>query len=166
MRQKVFVCVLILISCFYSCKDDDSPTQYLQIVAELPVYCANSNEQGLISKDELVNKVFVYNSKEDVKNNFTEAFLNKFPDYLHIDFTKYSLLVKTSIVDYEILNKKISFYLKNRDTQNIYHYQIDYYVGEQCADNEYFIERSAIVVDKIMGNNIVESGYSYSKQYK
>ena len=135
-------------------------------MTELPTYYGKSNEQELISEDELVNKVFIYNSKKEVENNLTETFLNEFPDYLYIDFTKYSLLVKTSIVDYEVLKKKMSFYLKNENTQNVYLFQIDYYVGEQCADNEYFIERTAIVVNRIKGNSIIEFGSSYTKQYK
>ena len=116
----------------------------------------------MIGDNEIVNKIIILNSKEDAINNFTESFLDSYPEYLQIDYNKYSVLVRTAPVDYNIINRNISLLFYK--TSNSYQYYIDYLVGDVCDVNDYYIERMAIVIDKILSHSKIEVGSSISKK--
>ena len=116
----------------------------------------------MIGDNEIVNKIIILNSKEDAINNFTESFLDSYPEYLQIDYNKYSVLVRTAPVDYNIINRNISLLFYK--TSNSYQYYIDYLVGDVCDVNDYYIERTAIVIDKILSHSKIEVGSSISKK--
>ena len=166
MKNIVFCSILyIIIYCFCSCDNDNRPVvKNLPIETELPVYINKNNKPGLINDNEIKRQVLVLNSEEEVKANLTNVFLNEYTDYLDIDFTKYSLLIKTSIIDYKILRRKINYYYTSENNRDYYNLQIDYYVGDQFSEKEFLIERVGIVVDKIKNNSTIEFKTSYSKK--
>ena len=147
---------------FGSCnKEMDSPIENIAIKEELPIYISKKNSNKLICDNEIVNKIIILNSKEDALNNFTESFLVSYPEYLQIDYNRYSVLVRTAPVDYNVINRNISLLFQK--TSNCYRYQIDYLVGDVCDVNDYYIERTAIVIDKILSHTKIEVGSSISK---
>lgn len=156
--NSVFFTDCFLCSCD---KEIDYPTENIPIVEEPPVFYCKKSQNELIGDNEIVNKIIILNSKEDAINNFTESFLASYPEYLQMDYNKYSVLVRTAPVDYNIINRNIS--LLFHKTSNSYRYQIDYLVGDVCDVNDYFHERTAIVIDKILSHSKIEAGSSISK---
>lgn len=67
----------------------------IEIVKELPVYCSQLDSSELVSADEINWEAIAFQSEDEVKNYFSEAFLQAYPDYLKVDFSKYTLLVRT-----------------------------------------------------------------------
>ncbi len=146
MSKKLLYCFLCL-SFLLACKRDAQYFMENINIKELPIFCSSINENKLIPKDEIKNKVLILNSKEDVIENISESFLHEYPNYLDIDFEKYTLLVRTSYVDYHVINRKVS--LIKETCCNYYHLQIRYEVGEILPENNYSVERIAIISEKI-----------------
>lgn len=158
----IFIVFSLQIIFFSSCnKEIDYPVDNIQIIEELSIFYCKKNQNELIGDNEIVNKIVILNSKEDAINNFTESFLESYPEYLQIDYNKYSVLVRTAPVDYNIISRNISFLFHK--TSNTYQYQIDYLVGDVCDVDDYYIERTAIVIDKILSHSKIEVGSSISK---
>lgn len=164
-----FVILNVLAVCFLSfcsCSKEDQPrTKNIPIISELEIYYRKNLPQELIKEKEIINKVLILNSEDEVEKEFTPSFLDEFRDYTNIDFNKYTLLVRTSIVDYEIMNRKIFFYKKITEGIESFNLQIDYYVGNQCSENEYYIERVAVIIDKLENIKKIEIGTSITENY-
>lgn len=163
IKWLIFVAFFLQIIFFSSCnKEIDYPIDNVQIIEELSIFYCKKDQNELIGDNEIVNKIIILNSKEDAINNFTESFLDSYPEYLQIDYNKYSVLVRTAPVDYNIINRNISLLFYK--TSNSYQYYIDYLVGDVCDVNDYYIERTAIVIDKILSHSKIEVGSSISKK--
>ena len=113
------------------------------------------------SGDDLTHnfEVLLLNSQEDVQTYVEKRFLDAYPDLLNVDFSKYSLIVWTDFVFYDIRNRDIFVYWDN--TYGCYRFFVDYKVGELC-DYDPYIERIAIVVDKMESGTKIEKGYGIS----
>ena len=102
MYWLVLLCCVLLTTT--GCQHD--PVVYaerIEIVKELPVYCSQLDSSKLVSADEINWETIAFQSEDEVKTYFSEAFLQAYPDYLKVDFSKYTLLVRTyyDFRDYE-----------------------------------------------------------------
>lgn len=164
MKMKnIFGMILLLLTfCFVSCnKETEYYLEEVTILEELPVFYSKYNQNELISKNEIINKVLILNSCEDVQETFSKEFLAAYPSYLQVDYDKYSLLVRTAPVDYNLINRNIR--LLRDKVSDCYRYQVDYRVGDICDENDFYVERTAIVINKIDQNSKIEVSYSISK---
>lgn len=161
INKKVRFVVLLLLSILFVRCDKEFHDQIIPIIENMPVYYCNNKENKLIEDHEIVNKILVLNSREDVENNFTKAFLNLYPQYLQVDYDKHSVLVRTAPVDYEIISRNIYLLFQ---TDNKYRYNIDYTVGAILNVENYYIERTAIVVNKIPLDSNIEVTYGINKR--
>lgn len=161
-KRLILLTVLLLTLILNSCdKNSYHPTERISILKEIPIFFCKKNQNKLIDDSEIVNEIKILNSKEDAESNFTKAFLESYPEYTQVDYSKYSVLVRTAPVDYNIINRKISLLFYK--TSKIYQYQVDYLVGDICDVDDYYIERTAIIINKIPSNTRIEAGYSILK---
>ncbi len=159
MYKKLLYCFLGL-SLLFACKKEELYYENIEIY-ELPIFFTPVNENKLIPKDEIKNKVLILNSENEVLENFSKSFLDEHPGYLDINFDKYTLLVRTSYVDYQIRNRTIEL-LKERYS-NSYLLEICYEVGEICSEDNYNVERIAILTKKLNNESNIEAVIALSK---
>lgn len=133
----------------------------LTIHETFPIYFEKLDCDTLLLQDDLTHnfEVLLLNSQEDVQTYVEKRFLGAYPDLLNVDFSKYSLIVWTDFVFYDIRNRDIFVYWDN--TYGCYRFFVNYKVGELCDDDPY-IERIAIVVDKMESGTKIEKGYGIS----
>ncbi|MGL4367212.1 MAG: hypothetical protein ACRCTQ_02865 [Brevinemataceae bacterium] len=159
MKKIIRLFFLTIPILFIHCNKGIEPTiKEFIINYELPVYFVINNQNNLIPQNQINNKIMHFNTKKEVQSYFTETFLENYPDYLNVDFSKYSLLVQTTCVYYNINKRVIRFYWSN--TEKKYRYNVDYYTTTVCDDESYYIERTAIIIDKIEGPLTIEASYS------
>lgn len=133
----------------------------LTIHETFPIYFEKLDCDTLLLQDDLTHnfEVLLLNSQEDVQTYVEKRFWDAYPDLLNVDFSKYSLIVWTDFVFYDIRNRDIFVYWDN--TYGCYRFFVNYKVGELCDDDPY-IERIAIVVDKMESGTKIEKGYGIS----
>ena len=148
------VVLLFLISC-----TNEFPTREQVVIQEmLPTFFCKKDSSTWVAKEEIKNKVLVLNSEKEVSENIQTSFLENYPSYLNVDFDNYTLLVITDMIGYEIVDRDICI---TKDLlQHSYHFQIDYIAGNPFEGNDYYIERIAVVVDKIEDNAKITYGTS------
>lgn len=148
------ICMLFALCCMLlimiSCQHD--PVVYaerIEIVKELPVYCSLLDSSKLVSADEINWEAIAFQSEDEVKNYFSEAFLQAYPDYLEVDFSKYTLLVRTYF-DFRDYEKREFSLVKNMEEKVLY---FSIYTENVVSDNpkpeKVYIERIAFVVEKL-----------------
>lgn len=142
-----FCCVLLTT---VGCQHD--PVIYaerIEIVKELPVYCSQLDSSELVSADEINWEAIAFQSEDEVKNYFSEAFLQAYPDYLKVDFSKYTLLVRT-YYDFRDYEKREFSLVKNMEEKILY---FSIYTENVVSGNPepeiVYIERIAFVVEKL-----------------
>lgn len=152
--MKQFMYWLVLLCCVLltatGCQHD--PVVYaerIEIVKELPVYCSQLDSSKLVSADEINWETIAFQSEDEVKNYFPEAFLQAYPDYLKVDFSKYTLLVRT-YYDFRDYEKREFSLVKNMEEKILY---FSIYTENVVSDNpepeKVYIERIAFVVEKL-----------------
>ena len=153
--------ILLLILCISCSKGVKYVSMPLTIHETFPIYFEKLDCDTLLLQDDLTHnfEVLLLNSQEDVQTYVEKRFLDAYPDLLNVDFSKYSLIVWTDFVFYDIRNRDIFVYWDN--TYGCYRFFVDYKVGELCDDDPY-IERIAIVVDKMESGTKIEKGYGIS----
>ncbi len=121
----------------------------IEIVKELPVYCSQLDSSELVSADEINWEAIAFQSEDEVKNYFSEAFLQAYPDYLKVDFSKYTLLVRT-YYDFRDYEKREFSLVKNMEEKILY---FSIYTENVVSGNPepeiVYIERIAFVVEKL-----------------
>lgn len=134
----------------------------IEIVKELPAYYCLIDSSKLISPDDLEWEAVLFNSEEEVKAYFSDAFLQAYPDYLKVDFSKYTLLVRTYF-DFMDYDKRIFTLTKNSEGKMLY-FHVSYVGGNMIADKptpvEVYVERLAFVVEKLNEDYSVKTIYS------
>ena len=109
MKQKITTIILLMAAFagLTSCNEDNDPViaQYLEIVDELPTYYKLNSQNTLIHVEGNADtEIKVLNSTDEVRSYISEDFLAAYPDYLAVDFSQYSLLVKTAPVFPYVIN--------------------------------------------------------------
>lgn len=144
----IFFCCVLLTT--VGCQHD--PVIYaerIEIVKELPVYCSLLDSSELVSADEINWEAIAFQSEDEVKNYFSEAFLQAYPDYLKVDFSKYTLLVRT-YYDFRDYEKREFSLVKNMEEKILY---FSIYTENVVSGNpeleKVYIERIAFVVEKL-----------------
>lgn len=145
---------LVLLSCVLltttGCQHD--PVVYaerIEIVKELPVYCSPLDSSKLVSVDEINWETIAFQSEDEVKNYFSEAFLQAYPDYLKVDFSKYTLLVRT-YYDFRDYEKREFSLVKNMEEKILYFsIYTENVVSDDPEPEKVYIERIAFVVEKL-----------------
>ncbi len=145
--------LVAILPCLTACSDDDNPVvaQYLDIVRRLPIYYEPSGDNNLIpsSPDNAGDEVLLLNSDDEVRSHISDSFLQAYPEYLSVDFGRYSLIVKTSYKFPYVINTSES------EFSIIYNpYRQCWQVSEiiyptDTLENDYYVERVALVVDKL-----------------
>lgn len=160
--KRVCSYLLLLILCMSCSREVKYLSTSLTIHETLPIYFEKLDCDTLLLQDDLTYHfdVLLLNSQEDVQTYVEKHFLDVYPEYLQVDFSKYSLIVWTDFVFYEIINRDIAIYRNNSD--DFYSFYVNYDVGELC-DNDPYIERIAIVTDKIESGTKIERRYSISR---
>ena len=148
MYWLIFFCCVLLTT--VGCQHD--PVIYaerIEIVKELPVYCSQLDSSELVSADEINWEAIAFQSEDEVKNYFSEAFLQAYPDYLKVDFSKYTLLVRT-YYDFRDYEKREFSLVKNMEEKITY---FSIYTENVVSGNPepeiVYIERIAFVVEKL-----------------
>ncbi len=148
MYWLIFFCCVLLTT--VGCQHD--PVIYaerIEIVKELPVYCSQLDSSELVSADEINWEAIAFQSEDEVKNYFSEAFLQAYPDYLKVDFSKYTLLVRT-YYDFRDYEKREFSLVKNMEEKILY---FSIYTENVVSGNPepeiVYIERIAFVVEKL-----------------
>ena len=148
MYWLIFFCCVLLTT--VGCQHD--PVIYaerIEIVKELPVYCSQLDSIELVSADEINWEAIAFQSEDEVKNYFSEAFLQAYPDYLKVDFSKYTLLVRT-YYDFRDYEKREFSLVKNMEEKILY---FSIYTENVVSGNPepeiVYIERIAFVVEKL-----------------
>ena len=159
--KRVCSYILLLFLCISCSKGVKYVSMPLTIHETFPIYFEKLDCDTLLLQDDLTHnfEVLLLNSQEDVQTYVEKRFLDAYPDMLNVDFSKYSLIVWTDFVFYNIRNRDIFVYWDN--TYGCYRFFVDYKVGELCDDDPY-IERIAIVVDKMESGTKIEKGYGIS----
>lgn len=162
MKKLIFFSLFLIFFC--NCDKNSEVTLIpLRVITELPVYYVNNNSSTLITEKDIDDNVLILNSEIKVKDYFSDTFLHEYPEYLDVDFSKYSLLIKTSWITYKVSDRKIHFYLEKTNHQKIYKFQVDYSIDSLSIEEGYYIERIAIVVNKIDTNSVIEFWNSSQK---
>ena len=153
--------ILLLFLCISCSKGVKYVSMPLTIHETFPIYFEKLDCDTLLLQDDLTHnfEVLLLNSQEDVQTYVEKRFLDAYPDLLNVDFSKYSLIVWTDFVFYDIRNRDIFVYWDN--TYGCYRFFVNYKVGELCDDDPY-IERIAIVIDKMESGTKIEKGYGIS----
>ncbi len=148
MYWLIFFCCVLLTT--VGCQHD--PVIYaerIEIVKELPVYCSQLDSSELVSADEINWEAIAFQSEDEVKTYFSEAFLQAYPDYLKVDFSKYTLLVRT-YYDFRDYEKREFSLVKNMEEKILY---FSIYTENVVSGNPepeiVYIERIAFVVEKL-----------------
>lgn len=159
--KRVCSYILLLFLCISCSKGVKYVSMPLTIHETFPIYFEKLDCDTLLLQDDLTHnfEVLLLNSQEDVQTYVEKRFLDAYPDLLNVDFSKYSLIVWTDFVFYDIRNRDIFVYWDN--TYGCYRFFVNYKVGELCDDDPY-IERIAIVVDKMESGTKIEKGYGIS----
>ena len=130
MYWLIFFCCVLLTT--VGCQHD--PVIYaerIEIVKELPVYCSQLDSSELVSADEINWEAIA------------------FPDYLKVDFSKYTLLVRT-YYDFRDYEKREFSLVKNMEEKILY---FSIYTENVVSGNPepeiVYIERIAFVVEKL-----------------
>ena len=81
----------------------------LTIHETFPIYFEKLDCDTLLLQDDLTHnfEVLLLNSQEDVQTYVEKRFLDAYPDLLNVDFSKYSLIVWTDFVFYDIRDRDI-----------------------------------------------------------
>ena len=159
MRLKKTLLFFMLISLLMtSCEKETESlgTRRITILGELPVYYEALTDSSLIPKSEFKGVQVtgcVINSKEELESLLGKKFLMANPAYSKVNFENYTLVVRTCKQRDNIIGRRISFG-KNYDTG---HYQLFVnYVQERKDVYVYYAERTAIIVEKLDKNAIVD----------
>ena len=98
----------------------------LTIHETFPIYFEKLDCDTLLLQDDLTHnfEVLLLNSQEDVQTYVEKRFLDAYPDLLNVDFSKYSLIVWTDFVFYDIRNRDIFVYWDN--TYGCYRFFVNY----------------------------------------
>ena len=159
MRLKKLLLFFMLISLLMtSCEKETESlgTRRIPILGELPVYYEALTDSSLIPKSELKGVRVtgcVINSKEELESLLGKKFLMTYPAYSKVNFENYTLVVRTCKQRDNIIGRRISFG-KNYDTGH-YLLFVDY-VQERKDLYVYYAERTAIIVEKLDKNAIVD----------
>ncbi len=152
--MKQGMCWLVLLCCVLltttGCQHDLVVyAERIEIVKELPVYCSQLDSSKLVSADEINWEAIAFQSEDEVKNYFSEAFLQAYPDYLKVDFSKYTLLVRT-YYDFKDYEKREFSLVKNMEEKILYFsIYTENVVSDSQEPEKVYIERIAFVVEKL-----------------
>ncbi len=152
MKQCMYWLVLLSCVLLTTTGCQHAPVVYaerIKIVKKLPVYCSQLDSSKLVSADEINWETIAFQSEDEVKNYFSEAFLQAYPDYLKVDFSKYTLLVRT-YYDFRDYEKREFSLVKNMEEKILYFsIYTENVVSDSQEPEKVYIERIAFVVEKL-----------------
>ena len=158
--KKLFGGILvIMLLILVGCNDDSVQHERinLPIEAELPVYYAPYSDTALIAESdiEFQHESLTLNSNAEVEKCLSKRFLQAYPEYAKIDFSRYSLLVFTSIQPGDIVGRKTGYY--KEVTSGRYFYSVRYLVDrEEDREPSLYFERLGVVVKKLKPGVVVD----------
>ncbi len=125
--------LLLALPALTSCDDNDEPSIQLETVSierELTrVAVPLRATEGVLTEPNQGIDAWVCNSQDQVRRSQTNEFLTRYPEYLNVDFSKYSLICyRTLVLNYSRLNKvDYSFYrvIADRDEDGYGTYRIN-----------------------------------------
>lgn len=163
MKIKILALVATMLATLAACSNDDDPmvARYLDIKRQLPIYYElNSNNTLIDTGSNTADEVVVLNSTDEVRNYVGDNFLQAFPAYGEVDFTQYSLIVKTSPKFSYIINTSESdFSIVYNPYRNCWQLTEEIYERGTIKD-DWYVERVALVVEKIDSDTQVTISYN------
>lgn len=150
MKIKVLSMILVFI-CATACNDEneDAYEKYLPIISELPTYRMTHGEIGLISEDLFTQEAILLRSKDQVIDLFSQSFLKKYPQYLSVDFEKYSLIIASTLMARKVLKRNTYFIYSKKELPPYYELRLFYTLdGTNKLDN-HIMEIFGILIDKL-----------------
>ncbi len=157
MKPRILIPLLLLAAILpylTACgNEDDGPVvaKYLDIARRLPTYYKLSSDNDLIpiSTGQEGDEVLLLNSTDEVRSYIGDDFLQAYPNYLSVDFNRYSLVVKTSYkFPYVINTSESEFSIIYNPYRQCWQLSETVYSTKTLEDN-YYVERIALVVDKL-----------------
>ncbi len=169
MKQNLIIATLLLSLINLSACNNDDPiiAQYLNIVSELPIYYELKSQNTLVDTDgKTEDEIIVLNSTDEVNNYIEQDFLEAYPSYLTVDFDQYSLIVKTSpVFQYEIDTSQSDFSIIYNSYRSCWQLIETIYVSD-TLDDDWYVERIALVVEKINSNTEIICNYIKRTPYE
>lgn len=150
----IHIIVILITSC------DKSPKVYrdrVTLIDVLPVYVAPAHGDKLIDDCEM-GEIALCNNISDVERAASTEFIEAFPEYRQIDFDRYTLLVRTDWLAFEVKNRQISLWKDMSDGS--LHLNVAYEIG--AALDSLWHERISVVIYKVPSSTIVSYSYSVS----
>lgn len=139
---------------------DKSPKVYrdrVTLIDVLPVYVAPAHGDKLIDDCEM-GEIVLCNNISDVERAASTEFIETFPEYRQIDFDRYTLLVRTDWLAFEVKNRQISLWKEMGDGS--LHLNVAYETGATL--DSLWHERISVVIDKVPSGTTVSYSYSVS----
>lgn len=155
--------IAFLCTVFTSCSDDDDPIpQYETVRIEKEVSRVAvplSNTEGILTNPNMGIEGWMCNNTEQVKHTLTTEFLNRYPEVLNVDFSKYTLVFYRSLVLNYSQVDKVDYYfsrcIAKRDEPGYGTYRINstlYYDNGNywtVDDKDSYIMQIAFLVPRI-----------------
>lgn len=171
MKLKITTIILLFTAVFFgltSCNNDDEPiiAKYLDVVDELPTYYKLNSQNTLIPVSESTEtEIKVFNSAEEVRSYVTEDFLQAYPSYLSVDFSQYSLLVKTCpVFPYVINTSYTDFSIIYNPHKECWQLTESIYVSD-TLEKDWYVERVALVIEKVSSDAVFTCTYNQKTQF-
>lgn len=162
MKINIIAMAAIMLAALTACNDDDDPViaRYLDIERQLPVYYVLNDNNTLIDTDVITDdEAVVLNSVDEVRNYVGDEFLQAYPSYGEVDFTQYSLIVKTSPrFAYVIDTSESEFTIIYNPYREGWQFTEEIYVND-TLENDWYVERVALVVEKIDSDSQISISY-------
>lgn len=170
MKQKITTIILLMAAFagLTSCNEDNDPViaQYLEIVDELPTYYKLNSQNTLIHVEGNADtEIKVLNSTDEVRSYISEDFLAAYPDYLAVDFSQYSLLVKTApVFPYVINTSNTNFSIIYNPYKECWQLTEEIFVSD-TLEKDWYVERVALVIEKVPSDTKFTCTYNQKTQF-
>lgn len=136
------------------CSSDDNPeppadAESLAVAETLPHYTVPAYESWS-EVDRLGYRTLVINSLDELHELFTDSTLaEESPEYLDVDYDRYTLLVQYHVLKQKIESRRYYYYRLQPLNSNVYRLCTGYVHGDLLTDGEILVDRIAVVVDKL-----------------
>lgn len=136
--------------------DPTTPDAYeeMPIAGVLPHYTVPAY-QYWDEVGQLGHTTFIFNNAEDVTATLGADIAETSPEYLTVDYSRYSLLVQYHVMTQQIEDRRYYFYRRS-DIADTYQLTLAYTHGDNLTHSEILVDRVAVTVAKLPANAHVQ----------